>query len=467
MAHAKVGSINRIPGFPRSLEPGYRRRWAVAGMLFAVVMALLSVNGADGQVVQEAPPKVDFDVEIHLESFDMVWQTIKDTHWDPSKVGAEWDAARDELRPKVEHAESISEVRAAMQELLERLGQSHFGIIPADSYELIDAQGGDGTTGMTIRQAGDGILVAGVESGSPADLAGVRPGWEVSRIRNRTADEIIERLQKSAHGPVRLDTMIGLTGERLASGAPGTPLPLSLIDFDNDLHELEMMLEKPTGRMAKLGHLPPILVRHRTQSFDDGIGYFWFNAFLDPVTIMPAFRQTVQDPKHARGMIVDLRGNMGGIAGMTMGMASLFAKESKPLGVMTMRGTEIKFQLVARPNFYSAPVAILVDECSISSAEIFAGGMQDLGLGRVFGRRTAGLALPSVVTRLPNGDGFQYAMADYHSASGRSLEGNGVVPDVEIELSKSLLQQDTDPVLNAALEWLRSNAPTDSDGNSQ
>ncbi len=451
----------------RDLKPPVPQPRSVATSLVAIVLALIWASAVSAQVVEEAPPQVDFDVEVQLQSFDMVWQTIKETHWDPAKVGAEWDAARDELRPRVEQAESIDQVREAMQELLERLGQSHFGIIPADSYDLIDAQGGDGTAGITVRHSVDGILVAGVDSGSPAELAGVQPGWAIARIRERTADEIVERIEKSAHGPVRFDTLIGLTGDRLASGAPGTPLPLSLIDFDNDSRELEIPLEKPTGRVAKLGHLPPILVRHRTRSFDDGIGYFWFNAFLDPVTIMPAFRKCVQDPQHARGLVIDLRGNMGGIAGMTMGMASMFARESKPLGVMSMRGTEIRFQLVARPKFYSGPVAILVDECSISSAEIFAGGMQDLGLGRVFGRRTAGLALPSVVTKLPNGDGFQYAMADYHSASGRTLEGNGVIPDVEIELSKSLLQQDPDPVLSAALEWLRSPAAHESEGDSR
>lgn len=142
---------------------------------------------------------------------------------------------------------------------------------------------------------------------------------------------------------------------------------------------------------------------------------------------------------------------------MTMGMAGVFVTEKQTMGTLTMKGTELDF--IANPQAipYTAPVAVLVDECSISSAEIFAGGLQDLGLAKIFGTKTAGLALPSTVIKLPNGDGFQYAFADYHSASGKSLEVNGVVPDVEIKLSRENLNADGDPVLSAAMQWIQSN----------
>ena len=74
-------------------------------------------------------------------------------------------------------------------------------------------------------------------------------------------------------------------------------------------------------------------------------------------------------------------------------------------------------------------LAILVDGCSASTSEIFAGGLQDVKRARVFGTHTAGAALPSVISKLPNGDGFQYAIANYISVGGKPLEGIGVTPD--------------------------------------
>jgi len=67
----------------------------------------------------------------------------------------------------------------------------------------------------------------------------------------------------------------------------------------------------------------------------------------------------------------------------------------------------------------------------------------------------AGAALPSRIERLPNGDGFQYAMANYISRSGRQLEGNGVIPDVNVPADRKALSEGRDPVLEAALRWLQ------------
>jgi len=101
-------------------------------------------------------------------------------------------------------------------------------------------------------------------------------------------------------------------------------------------------------------------------------------------------------------------------------------------------------------------VAFLVDGTSASTSEIFAGGMQDLGRARVFGSRTAGAALPSYFSILPNGDGFQYAIANYISEGGKPLEGLGLKPDVETPLTRQALLDGKDPALDAALAWIKS-----------
>src|SRR5262249_17237753 len=75
---------------------------------------------------------------------------------------------------------------------------------------------------------------------------------------------------------------------------------------------------------------------------------------------------------------------------------------------------------------------------------------------RVFGTRTAGAALPSHFIRLPNGDGLQYVIADYVSAGGRRLEGNGVQPDEVVPPDRQSLLAGGDPALDAAGRWIRS-----------
>jgi carboxyl-terminal processing protease len=156
------------------------------------------------------------------------------------------------------------------------------------------------------------------------------------------------------------------------------------------------------------------------------------------------------------GVVIDLRGNPGGIGGLAMGVAGWFIdKPDQVLGTMYMRDSNLKFVINPRPDAFRGPLAILVDGCSGSTSEIFAGGLKDLKRARIFGKRTAGAALPSVFEKLPNGDGFQYAIANYISQGGKPLEGNGVIPDEEVPLTRQQLIAGQDPALDAAVAWIQ------------
>jgi len=114
----------------------------------------------------------------------------------------------------------------------------------------------------------------------------------------------------------------------------------------------------------------------------------------------------------------------------------------------------LRFVVNPRLPAFRGPLAILVDGSSASTSEIFAGGMQDLKRARVFGTRTAGAALPSFIEKLPNGDGFQTAAADYISEGGKRLEGLGVTPDVVVAPTRDSLLAGRDVALEAAVNWI-------------
>ncbi len=436
----------------------------IPGVLYgqAAPTAEPPANQSSPAETREAEPADNFDLDANLQSFDEVWSTIDKVHWDQDRVGQTWDEARAKYRPQVEAAESIKEVRGILNELIGELGQSHFGIIAASAYDVVgeDNSAGDGDTGLSFRTSDDGIVVSRVRPDSPAAQAGVEPGWILEAIENKTAAELNEKIQSAAEGPTRFETIIGLAIPKIASGNVGETKKIVLRDREGETRELELQLEPKPGKKTTFGHLPPIHVDSNTKTLPGQVGYYYFSAFLDPSRIMKEFRDTVRDEQHSGGVIIDLRGNIGGLGAMTMGMASEFSDKESALGVMTTKGSKLKFFVTENYDPVDCPVAILIDECSISSAEIFSGGLQDLKLARLFGTRTAGLALPSTVVKLPNGDGFQYAIADYHSASGKTLEKDGVTPDEEIPLSRELLLNDEDPVLSRALEWIHQQRQT-------
>ena len=194
-----------------------------------------------------------------------------------------------------------------------------------------------------------------------------------------------------------------------------------------------------------------------TRNIQNGIGYISFNLFMDPARLMPRFEDAVKSCNSCEGMIIDLRGNTGGIAFMAMGMAGYFVdRDDRRLGTMYTRQSPFQFAINPRLPYYGGPLAILVDGLSASTSEIFAQGLRDLGRAQIFGTRTAGAALPSVIEKLPNGDGFQYARANYISEGGKTLEGAGVMPDVVAPLSREALLAGRDPAMDAALKWIHS-----------
>jgi carboxyl-terminal processing protease len=166
--------------------------------------------------------------------------------------------------------------------------------------------------------------------------------------------------------------------------------------------------------------------------------------------------------RHADGIVIDLRGNPGGLAGMITGIAGHLLADPLPLATSHMRGATLQY--VANPRLatsdgrrvepFAGPVAILVDELTGSTSECFAAALQSLDRARVFGRPTMGQALPAVTKQLADGDVFMYALGDFVTSTGKRIEGAGVTPDVVVPLSVASLAAGHDATLDAALAWI-------------
>jgi carboxyl-terminal processing protease len=177
------------------------------------------------------------------------------------------------------------------------------------------------------------------------------------------------------------------------------------------------------------------------------------------------FQQAVERFRSSDGIVIDLRGNPGGLAAMIMGIAGHFVGERIPLGVMKTRDAELRFTVNPRivnsagqrVDVFRGPVAILVDALTGSASECFAGGMQSIGRARVFGQTSMGQALPALFDRLPNGDVLIHALGDFVTAKGTRLEGRGVIPDEPVPLTREDLAAGRDRPLEAALAWIDQN----------
>ncbi|MGA2877363.1 MAG: S41 family peptidase [Bryobacteraceae bacterium] len=394
--------------------------------------------------------------QLNVQSFEYVWTTIRDKHWQTKPGGLDWQAIHDEFLPKIESAESMEAARGVLNQMLGRLHQTHFGIVPGEIYSSVDdARGGDTTTGIDVRVIGEQVLVTSVEPDSSAFAQGVRPGWEILKIARTDLAPVVAKLNETYAGSTLRDLMLRRAILGRLEGAAGAA-QVEFLDAAGKHVSKTLAPGRPRGDRVQFGYLNPMQIWFNASRVGDGnIGYVAFNVFLDAQRLMTSFGDSVQSCQTCEGFIVDLRGNPGGIGIMAMGMAGWFiAQPDQNLGTLYMRDTTLKFKVNPRLTTFAGPLAILVDGTSASTSEIMAEGLKDLGRARIFGSRTAAAALPSVFEKLPNGDGFQYAIANYISEGGKPLEGLGVTPDVEEPVTRQALLAGKDPALDAAVAWI-------------
>ncbi len=420
-----------------------------ASTFVAVAAVILSLS---------ASARADLDQATRLRVFDTVWKRVRDTHYDPTFGGVDWNKVRTRYAPKVRAAKDDRVFFTALRAMIAELKLSHFEIIPPEAAVDSGGSHGDGDPGVTISLVEGKAVVTAIEEGSPAATARVQPGMTVRAIDGTALAPLIARIHARKSKPAREQVEVRGVTRSLLSGEVGKPVTL---EFENGATAF-VNRATPKGQRSGVGNLNGVPAFVESRTLPGGWGYVRFNVFLvDPS--MALIRAAIEGFAAVPGLIIDLRGNPGGVGGMAPGIVGMLTpkgKDDRHLGTMKMRGGEIRFAINPQPPYYAGPVAVLVDEMSLSTSEILAGGLQESGRAVVVGRATGGMVLPSNIEKLPSGALFQYAVADFRTPKGVLLEGRGVVPDIPVSLTRARLSAGGDPILEAAIAALQSKVPT-------
>lgn len=468
-----------------------------------VLLGLAAASAAGAQPVEVASPGLSAAAELNVETFDFAWRRIADTFWDEDMGGVDWRAVGDELRPRARDAADARELRLVLQEMLSRLGQSHFGILPGlgsvgggrDSDEegpegpegaegagactraLMRAVAGDGGSpasdagpGFEVRFVDSATVVSKVEPGSAADRQGLGTGLEVVRVEDQRLAPLVHCLELESLDPRVADLVRARAVAGLLYGAAGDPVTVEFADMAGQRHTLELeRAHHPDSVAIGFGNLPPMRYRFESEAVETDAGRILavrFNVWMMPV--VEAFETALYGEPAAGasafdGLLVDLRGNPGGVAFTAVGVAGYLLNDTVALGRMKHRGSDLRLLVHPRRvsgaekiDVFAGPVAVITDGGSASTSEIFAAGLQDHERARIFGQPTAAAALPAVVERMPNGDLLMHAIADFLRPNGERVEGRPVMPESLVPLTREGLLAGRDEPREAALAWIAS-----------
>lgn len=413
-----------------------------------VTTCLLLPAQADSPTVSTAT------VEGRLAVFDDVWQTINERYYDPHFHGVDWEKQRARYRNLAANARDENELYSILRNLISSLRDAHTRVFAPD--EKFDWQHPRFiTVGLSLREIEGHLIVVGVEQGSEAQRAGIRPGDVIETIDTEVAltrlrKRLAEQPESSTPQAARLFAVTSLL-----NGAPGTSVEIRWKDANDKRHAATL-----TRRWYQ--RTPGLRI-----SWERGVAIITFDAFTHSIAIELARTLTNERTKLAKshGIIIDLRGNGGGDAQAMAEMASAFLPPATALGQFNDRHGNVSLKIdTGVAPLYSArnsdpvggTIVILASERTSSAAEIFISALKQTKRLTVIGTQTCGCVLAVRLHHaLPDGGELAVSELDYLTAAGVRLEGTGIEPDAAVTVTRRSIYAGRDPALDTAFIRLR------------
>jgi carboxyl-terminal processing protease len=188
---------------------------------------------------------------------------------------------------------------------------------------------------------------------------------------------------------------------------------------------------------------------------DDGLGYVQLYRFSSEASARLA--EAIQDllDQNPTGLILDLRGNPGGWLNEAVLTAGLFLPTDELVLIERFKdGAERPYNAPDQPVVTDVPLVVLVDGGSASASEIVAGALQDHGRALLVGERTFGKGSVQWPHELSNGAELRVTVARWFTPNDRAIHGEGLEPDIVVELSEEDLDANLDPQLERAVRYL-------------
>lgn len=276
----------------------------------------------------------------------------------------------------------------------------------------VQTKGEFGGLGLEVQSEAGLIKIVGAIDDTPAARAGIKSGDLITALDGQTVqglslNEAVDKMR----------------------GAPGTNIKLT-IKRENVNTPVEVSIQREVIRIQ--------VVKSRLEGDFGYIRLATFNEQSDP-----ALRKAVQDLRSKaggtlRGIVLDLRNNPGGLLDQAIAVSNDFLNQGEIVSTRSRRPEESQ-RWTAKPGDVTGglPVVVLINGGSASASEIVAGALQDQRRAVVVGTRSFGKGSVQTVMPLgPNG-AMRLTTARYYTPSGRSIQGLGITPDVEVAASRT------------------------------
>jgi carboxyl-terminal processing protease len=301
-------------------------------------------------------------------------------------------------------------VISALKGVVDKL-DPHTVLMPKKAFEqlTIDTQGKFGGVGIIVSNENKKLIVVSPIEDTPAYVAGVKSGDEIVAI-----DGVQLSKMKDADA---VDKMRGEPGSTLKltvkrEGTPGT------LDF-------ELIREIIKVKSVRGQELGPGISYARIASFQENTGE----------ELAEALKKAQSTGSGAKGFVLDLRDNPGGLLDQAVRVVDLFIESGLIVSTVGRDRSRIEREFATkRGTFTGFPIVVLLNGGSASASEIVAGALQDHERALIMGTTSFGKGSVQTLVSLPDGSGLKITVARYYTPKDRSIQAKGITPDIVVAL---------------------------------
>ena len=307
----------------------------------------------------------------------------------------------------VNQTDDINLIDGAIDGMVKSLGDPHSNYLSPKMYQSLKEQTQGSFAGIGVVMGMDNnknINIVAVMEDSPGQKAGLAEGDQIIAVDGTPVTEMAFD-EVAAH----------------VRGEPGTDVVLTIM---RDGTQQDYTITRDNIKLKTVGH----------EMLDNNIGYIQIVSFSEDTAqeFMDAY--TDLQNQGMQGLVLDLRNNPGGLLGACVDIAKNLVPKGDIVSIVDKDGNKEVYSSDLEQVQY--PVAVLINKNSASASEILSGAIQDTKSGVIIGETSYGKGSVQTILPMMDDDAVKLTIAKYYTPSGRSIDGVGITPDIEVKLDE-------------------------------
>ncbi len=407
------------------LNNNMRRRIKAVILFVASVITLFGINSLylnnHNPMLNVEQKSVDTTQVSPQKLFDNAWQIVKNEYYDPNFNKQYWVRWKTRYKGKIK---TEADAKVAIETMLASLDDPYSRFLTKDEFAEQNNSITAKISGIGVNIINDSgkIKIISVIDETPAQFADLKVNDIIMSIDGKKVSGLsLAEVSNLVKGPI--NTFVSIDVLR-----------------NNELIKKKIIRKEFTIKTVK-------------SSIDKNIGYIQISSFISNST-PNEFLEALENTDNSRGLIIDLRGNTGGLLPNAVFVTNLFIPKGKIVSIVGRNG--FHYDIMAQDNNINInkPVILLVDGASASASEIFSGAMKDYHRAKLIGTKTYGKGMVQKIIPMPNQTGLNLTIAKYLTPKGKDINKLGINPDIVLPLTKSDILQKRDAQLETAKDLM-------------